>query len=325
MEQPRSGDAIVSVMRVLPVQIVERCLTNRLSTLASLLIPYQASLFSTSSAAAKIKKRGRPECLCIIDLGHNATHVVPVQGDSIVWSAVKRHIISQRILTNLLKEALSFRQWDMMDEGWLVGHIKERCCFVAGSAGRRGDKIDTTTESASQWSYAGMVELCSALPRHKNPLALEYVLPDYSLSSTKGKLGYIKGQEDRTVAKDLDSFIVGANSVPMHGEGRRDNDREDEEGEEQDDSDNDYQEGEADLPSPVKQPKPSVDQKETEVDEDMEQVLLLERERFQIPEAMFDPGIIGMLLHASQTLLALRFAYCIIMSFQVYLTHHFIK
>jgi len=294
MEQQRFGGAVVSSW----LNIYKFCLPLTLASSpfsAAYLIPYQVKIFSANSnGAPSVKKRSRPECMCIIDLGHNATHVVPLVGDSIVWSAVKRHVISQRILTNLLKEALSFRQWDMMDEGWLVGHIKEQCCFVASSAGRRGEVINRDSNQPSQWSYAGMVELCTSTPRHKNPLAQEYVLPDYSLATSKGKLGYIKGIKEGSIANDLDSFITGStfstkNLVPN---GAKKSDEEDgtEEEEEEEDSDDEFDERSPGLPRQSSRPKKVLP---VEEDEEMEQILMLERERFQVPEAMFDPGMIG--------------------------------
>jgi hypothetical protein len=227
--------------------------------------------------------------------------VVPVLGDAILWSSVRRHIISQRIITNLLKEALSFRQWDMMDESWLVGHIKEQCCFVAASAGRKGDSIHSNIEAPSKWSYAGMIELCAALPRHKNPIAQEYVLPDYSISSSKGKLGYIRGRKDGDAAKSLDHFITGdvtALHVRAGGEEVREEDGNhdsDTEGDDDDDEqDDDFNEETSDIPDQrMKAKKATVNARQVEADEETEQVLLLERERFQVPEAMFDPGLIG--------------------------------
>jgi actin-related protein len=73
--------------------------------------------------------------------------------------------IGGKLLTNLLKETLSFRQWDMMDETCLVSAIKERCCFIAQRAGsrqRRGAKIDldgVLAKSANEWTHAEMAEL----------------------------------------------------------------------------------------------------------------------------------------------------------------------
>jgi actin-related protein len=231
--------------------------------------------------------------MCIIDLGHNATHVVPVMGDTIVWNAVRRSVISQRILTNLLKETLSFRQWDMMDEPWLVGHIKERCCFVASKAGRRGDIIDLEADRPSSWSYAGMIEMCQDLPQRKNPLVVEYILPDYSPSS-KEKLGYVRSRKSmKDAADDLDTFIAsgttanGAHSAKEGQKSTSDNEEED------DDSGDDFHEGSPNSPAPKKTKVQKVKAAVSKDEEESEQVLILERERFQIPEVMFDPGIIG--------------------------------
>lgn len=277
------------------------------SLTAALLIPYQPSLFTSKAAG---KKRSRPECMCIIDLGHNATHIVPVMGDTIVWSAVRRHVVSQRILTNLLKETLSFRQWDMMDEPWLVGHIKERCCFVASKAGRRGDATKMEMDPPSTWSYAGMIEACQNLPPRKNPIIVDYVLPNYSASS-KETLGYVRGRRDANWAfEDLDSFIAGSIIFNSEGAQKRETFQEDdvEDNDEEDESDDDFREVSPAQPAPrrqeqkqrqkqkQKQPKENkaaVDEGQKN-EETEEQVLVLERERFQIPEVMFDPGIIGL-------------------------------
>jgi actin-related protein 6 len=238
--------------------------------------------------------------MCIIDLGHNATHVVPVKGDAIIWSAVRRHVISQRILTNLLKETLSFRQWDMMDEPWLVGHIKERCCFVASTAGRRGDAIDMEMNPPSSWSYAGMLEMCQSLPHRKNPVVVEYILPDYSASS-KEKLGYVRGNRGaKGPVEDLNTFIAGSSNFTSILEGRQKRNIDQKDGsddEDDEESDDDFREGSPDEPASKKQKRPkkkAAVEKRQEDEESEEQVLVLERERFQIPEVMFDPGIIGL-------------------------------
>lgn len=234
--------------------------------------------------------------MCIIDLGHSATHVVPIVNNSILWKSIRRHIISQRLLTNLLKETLSFRQWDMMDENWLIGHIKQECCFVASSAGRRGDIIDLQHDQPSDWSYAGMLEMCSDMPAYKNPLTVEYILPDYAASSTRGTLGYIKNTNIESRVTTLSEFIIRSKSSTSHQANRKQ--VEIEEGS-SDESDDDFQEDTSE-PSPSKPRRKKKRKSLTtqitqtkEQEEDMQQILILERERFQVPEVMFDPGMIG--------------------------------
>lgn len=80
-----------------------------------------------------------PECLLVIDSGFSFTHVVPILRGSVVWEAVRRLLSSDspprrcqlknsqrvnvggKLLTNHLKELVSFRQWDMMEQTRTVG------------------------------------------------------------------------------------------------------------------------------------------------------------------------------------------------------------
>jgi actin-related protein 6 len=44
---------------------------------------------------------------------------------------IRRVNIGGKLLTNFLKETLSYRQWNMMDEFLLVNGVKEQLCFVS--------------------------------------------------------------------------------------------------------------------------------------------------------------------------------------------------
>jgi actin-related protein 6 len=84
--------------------------------------------------------------MLIVDSGFSFTHVVPLMEGKVVWSAVKRSValiypnelyltqrrldVGGKLLTNQLKELVSFRQWNMMDETYIMNHVKETCCFV---------------------------------------------------------------------------------------------------------------------------------------------------------------------------------------------------
>lgn len=39
--------------------------------------------------------------------------------------------VGGKLLTNHLKELVSFRQWNMMEETYIVNEIKEACCYVS--------------------------------------------------------------------------------------------------------------------------------------------------------------------------------------------------
>lgn len=103
-----------------------------------------------------------PECMLVIDSGFSFTHVVPILKGAVVWNAVKRIDVGGKMLTNHLKELASFRQWNMMDETHVVNAIKEKCCYVSTDF-----KKDMET---------------SHLDPRSNPIAQQYILPDFSIN-----------------------------------------------------------------------------------------------------------------------------------------------
>ncbi|KAL7279818.1 hypothetical protein ACG7TL_006225 [Trametes sanguinea] len=68
--------------------------------------------------------------------------------------------VGGKLLTNHLKEVISFRQWNLMEETHIVNEVKEACCFVSEDFGRD-------------------LEACRVRPGD-NPIVQEYIFPDYS-------------------------------------------------------------------------------------------------------------------------------------------------
>lgn len=103
-----------------------------------------------------------PECLVVIDSGFSFTHVVPIINNQIQWYAVKRLDVGGKLLTNQLKELVSYRQWNMMDETYIMNHAKETCCYVSTR-------------------FFEDLETCRSNPK-KNSIVREYVLPNFSIN-----------------------------------------------------------------------------------------------------------------------------------------------
>lgn len=99
----------------------------------------------------------------VVDTGFGASWVVPhvVAGENVVpvAGAVRRVDVGGKVLTNVLKEAVSFRHWNMMQEVALVRDVMERACFVSQDFAR------------------DLRPPARVPPRH-------YLLPDYSTSAT---------------------------------------------------------------------------------------------------------------------------------------------
>jgi actin-related protein 6 len=104
-------------------------------------------------------------CLLVIESGFSFSHSVPIMDHRIIKSGVRRVDVGGKLITNYLRELISYRQWNMMDETHLVSLIKEKVCFVSD-------------------------DFLSDLRR--TDLKLQYVLPDY-VHHTEG---YVRGSSD---------------------------------------------------------------------------------------------------------------------------------
>lgn len=111
---------------------------------------------------------GPPDCMLLVDSGFSFTHVVPIMNASILWNAVTRIDVGGKLLTNHLKELASFRQWNMMDETYIINDIKETCCYVSSD-------------------YKEDLEVCRQNSR-SNAIVQEYVLPDFSMN----RIGHVR-------------------------------------------------------------------------------------------------------------------------------------
>ncbi|KAG5505663.1 hypothetical protein JKF63_04998 [Porcisia hertigi] len=67
----------------------------------------------------------------MVDVGFSATTVVPYVDYIPLRSSIVRLDVGGKLLTNRLKEYISFSQMNVMQDTWLINHIKERCCIVA--------------------------------------------------------------------------------------------------------------------------------------------------------------------------------------------------
>ena len=90
------------------------------------------TLFQNPAEWIAFKPAG-PDVLLVVDIGFAAIHIVPIVADRVLARACKRVNIGGKMLTNILKETLSFRQWNMMEETYVVNEIKEKCCFVSSN------------------------------------------------------------------------------------------------------------------------------------------------------------------------------------------------
>ncbi|ETV76003.1 hypothetical protein H257_09954 [Aphanomyces astaci] len=119
----------------------------------------------------------------IVDVGFSATHIVPWIDGSIVWAGVRRLNVGGKLLTNYLKECVSFRQWNMMDSFDLINDVKEAVCRCS----LEFDKDMKAYATSSGPSTTTSTTTASITPTHPTPLVQQWALPDF-VHSYQGKL-----------------------------------------------------------------------------------------------------------------------------------------
>ena len=71
------------------------------------------------------------KCCLVIESGYSFTHIVPYVLGKRVRNSVKRIDVGGKLLTNHLKEIISYRQLHVLDETHVMNGCKEDCCFVS--------------------------------------------------------------------------------------------------------------------------------------------------------------------------------------------------
>lgn len=106
-------------------------------------------------------------CGVVVDSGYSFTHVVPVYRGRIVMEGVLRIDVGGKMLTNHLKEIVSYRQLHVLDETYVMNQVKEDTCYVSPNFN---------------------FEMEISHRKGLNSVRCEYVLPNFS----NRKRGYIK-------------------------------------------------------------------------------------------------------------------------------------
>ncbi|KAK9458903.1 actin family [Lipomyces oligophaga] len=126
---------------------------------------------SLSESKAPPRRLAHPDTTLIVDLGYSASTITPIIENVAFYPSIRKLTVGGKLLRNYLKETISFRYYNMMDETYIVDKIKEQCCFISNS-------------------YDKDLETCKKVAFAKNPLSIEYVLP--RATATGFKQGHIR-------------------------------------------------------------------------------------------------------------------------------------
>lgn len=95
----------------------------------------------------------------VIDAGFSSTHTVPIFGGAPLNFGTTRLNVGGKMLTNQLKQLVSFRAFNVMDETHMINDVKERLCYLS---------LDFDADLT-----------LSRFKGRKNTLRREFIMPDY--------------------------------------------------------------------------------------------------------------------------------------------------
>ncbi|KAL5009609.1 hypothetical protein ScPMuIL_011914 [Solemya velum] len=138
----------------------------------------------------KVHQEEKTKTLCtvIVDSGYSFSHIVPYFKGAKILEAIRRVNVGGKLLTNHLKEIISYRQLMVMDETYVINQLKEDVCCVSLHFNK---DMETTRKKGVQ-----------------NTIVRDYVLPDY----THIKRGYARSAEESTGKAHENEQIIQMNN-----------------------------------------------------------------------------------------------------------------
>ncbi|KAI9910522.1 hypothetical protein PsorP6_010225 [Peronosclerospora sorghi] len=90
-------------------------------------------------------------CHLVVDSGFSFTHVVPLIDGRVYAPGVRRLNVSGKLLTNYLKEIVSYRQWNVMDDTPVINELKEALCYCSLEFEKDLKRYHNDREARKHW------------------------------------------------------------------------------------------------------------------------------------------------------------------------------
>lgn len=272
----------------------------------------------------------KTNCCCVVDSGYSFTHIVPTyRGGEALVNAIRRLNVGGKVLTNLLKESVTYRQWNMMDEFHIVNDAKEQLCFISEEFDKEMARARATRKGLRLFdreyllpdfvnTFIGSVRLPEPLQRKTEMEEMELIkkkidrLDDrkqrQELADEARDLSGMQVEEDLAdsdkTSKDYRSSFERGDKTPLSRISKREKikrtknesstkrDEGDGSGTDNDDSDSDEETQQQRLQRLKKMREEERKRREKESLE--RQALAMSVERFAVPEILFRPSDIGL-------------------------------
>lgn len=138
------------------------------------------------------------ECLLVVDSGYSHTTVTPVYKGQPLQRAIRRLDLGGKHLTNYLKEMVSMRQYNMVDETYIMNEVKEAVCFVSDDLSKDMERTWKGNRKRDQ-------------PDPEEGIVVDYVLPD----PNAGKKGFMRPHDPLLNVKKKKGVLSGASTEAL--------------------------------------------------------------------------------------------------------------
>ncbi|OCT47430.1 Actin-like protein arp6 [Cladophialophora carrionii] len=126
------------------------------------------------------------ECVLVIDSGYSHSTVTPLFNGRPIHRAIRRLDFGGKHLTNLLKELISVRHFDLHQDTKIVNDIKEEVCFVSDDFRRDLERTWKGNKGHRQQVFASNTQRSDhamdldhpASQQQDEELRVDYILPD---------------------------------------------------------------------------------------------------------------------------------------------------
>jgi len=140
------------------------------------------------------------ECLLVIDSGFSHSTVTPLFNGRPIHQAIRRLDIGGKFLTNYLRELVSIRHYNMLDETHLMSEVKEAISYVSQDFKRDLERTWKGSSASRKKALNGETDV-----------AVDYVLPEYNAH----KHGFMRSHDPSvtTRARKLGSLAGAGETV----------------------------------------------------------------------------------------------------------------
>ncbi len=90
-------------------------------------------------------------CCVVVDSGFSFSHAVPIFDNHVLNYAARRVDVGGKLLTNYLKELLSYRQLNVMDDTYMIDRAKRELCFVSTDFGSQLAEAERRGKANTLW------------------------------------------------------------------------------------------------------------------------------------------------------------------------------